>query len=216
MNSRVDGELSLETVETLETLRSFIAVEPDADVKDWFRSLRDVLSADYRGIRWVTPENFHLTLRFLGQLEPDRISIVLETMRSVIRKETPFSLQLGSSGVFGSARNPRVFWLSLESGGSLERLTELQSRLETGLEAVGFSAEDRPWSPHLTVGRRRNLRKPAQTEGWDELVEHSMAEHGELKLSVDKWTLFSSALTPEGPHYDVLGVEALGQETLGR
>ena len=200
----------------METLRSFIAVEPDADVKDWFRSLREVLSAEYRGIRWVAPESFHLTLRFLGQVEPDRISIVLETMRSVTGGETPFSIRLGSSGVYGGARNPRVFWISLESGDSLDRLIELQSRLEAGLEDVGFPVEDRPWSPHLTMGRRRNPRQPAQAEGWNELVKDSMAEYGELKLSIDKWTLFSSVLTPEGPLYDVLGAEALGQETLGR
>ena len=192
-----------------DTLRTFIAVEPDARIRQWHQGVRDQLSASHRGVRWVRPESFHLTLSFLGDVERERVPVVSSCMAETLRDEPAFSVRLGQPGVFGRSRAPRVFWIALESGETLNRLKELQSRLVKNLDASGFPTEKRSWKPHLTLGR--NPRSKSAPD-WEKVADPSEEN---LELNVDHWTLFSSELSSEGPRYEVLARSELAAASPG-
>ena len=106
---------------------------------------------------WVKPENLHLTLRFLGEVEEARLPELSKAIASSLQGTSPFPLALGGLGAFPDLRFPRVIWIGVKRGA--EELSALQARLEEGLQRIGFSPEDRPFSPHLTLGRVRSPKR---------------------------------------------------------
>lgn len=106
------------------------------------------------GLRWVSPDNLHLTLRFLGSVEAERLDRLGAGLQEIPFQ--PFEVQLGGLGAFGPAASVRVVWLGVEQGRQeLERLSEA---IEERCQAVGFEAETRPFNPHLTLARARERR----------------------------------------------------------
>ena len=111
-----------------------------------------------------------------------------------------FHLQMGPPGSFGSRRSPRTFWIGFLPGPGLDLLKEVQGRLEEALVEEGFPAEDRRWSPHLTLGRNPR-HQPA--EGWDGLLPPWIGG-GAPGFEAETLCLLSSELTPKGPIYSMI------------
>ena len=140
----------------------------------------------------------HLTLKFLGEIDEARVFQVKKLMEETTASFKTFSLKLRGTGFFPpNPKYPRVLWIGTVSEATL---LELQERLESGLEGLGFARENRPFHPHLTLGRVKN--PSGLRDVITELEKAKEAEFGEM--SVARITLFQSTLKPTGAEYTVL------------
>ena len=146
-------------------LRLFVAVELPDDVRDAISrtigSLRPALGDD-RSLRWVRPEGIHITLKFLGAVDPVRVPALHTALRIGVRVASPFELAPAAVGSFGGRRNLRVVWLGV--GGEIDALTALAANVDVAVAPLGFARERRPFAPHLTLARVRDDASPAARE----------------------------------------------------
>ena len=134
------------------TLRTFVGLDlPDVH--------REALAAHLAecarlapAFRWVEPDALHLTLRFLGQVEPDALDAVCDGLRAI--RAAPFRLALGEPGTFGPRRAPRVVWLGLAEG--LDACAALAAAVERTCQEAGLEAEPRGFRAHVTLARARS------------------------------------------------------------
>src|SRR5262249_20105479 len=132
-------------------MRTFIAIEMPKQIKAALARLQQDLRRAQADVSWTRQENFHLTLRFLGEVEERRLEALKQVCAESAAEFAPFTLRLGGAGVFPNLRRPRVLWAGL--AGDVEIAAALQRRLEAGLVSIGFAPEDKAFSPHLTIGR---------------------------------------------------------------
>jgi 2'-5' RNA ligase len=170
-----------------DRIRAFVAVElPAAQRRRLVDHLRDCARAA-PGYRWVTPEMLHLTLRFLGHLEPADLERVRSGLRTV--GLPAFRLALGARGVFGRRAAPRVVWLDVAEG--RDACAALAAAVEVACRSAGVPPEDRAFRAHVTLGRQR-------TEG--DLLPELPAAPGLAPWTVRDFVLFESRLGRE-PRY---------------
>jgi 2'-5' RNA ligase len=171
-------------------VRLFFAVELPPEVQATLGRLRP--SDDNRDYRWVDASLLHVTLAFLGEQPEER----LETLKSVGREAAAHShvavLRLGAAGHFGSGRAPRVLWVDL--AGDVAALSTLHANLTHSLKAAAFPTEDRPFTAHITLARRRETARGGRPAGWPPHVTPS-------PFDMDTLTLMQSRLSPRGPTY---------------
>ena len=166
--------------------RLFIAVELTPDARRYAaKALRIFQEGLLLNVRWVRPENIHLTLKFLGKVSKDAIPAIENGMRRAVKGISPFTVLMQGAGCFPSSERPRVLWLGLQ--GELEPLITVQSRLEDSLEALGMDREARRFRPHLTVGRVSGGLSGGQTERLKETLADSVGEMGPCDLH-GRWT----------------------------
>jgi len=132
--------------------RSFIAIPLPENCKQRLATIQEKLRKHFRGVRWVNAGSLHLTLRFLGDQDEETLEQIAVSMLSVARFSPSFKVSCQGLGAFPSPRRARVIWLGVEPQ---DLVVELYQRLEAGLRECGISAEPRPFSPHLTLGRIR-------------------------------------------------------------
>jgi 2'-5' RNA ligase len=156
------------------------------------------LRADPAPVSWVAQGNLHITMKFLGETPTDRVHAVLSALEGVATRFSPFDLQAEGAGVFPGARNPRVLWVGLRE--PLELVRELQENMENALSGAGFPREDRPYHPHITVGRARGVLPPA----WGDRFVRALSGRRFGVVPVPKITLYESRLAPGGAVYTVV------------
>ena len=134
-----------------EKVRAFIAIRPAADL----RQACIEVAAAARGLplRWVRPESVHLTLKFLGDVPVDAIPAIHQTLQQAAQGLAAFSVAVRGLGCFPNATRPRVLWMGLDDPRC--ELLHLQWHIESTLAALGMSAAERPFRPHLTLARTR-------------------------------------------------------------
>jgi len=185
-------------------IRSFLAIELPKPILGKIEEVQGDLRSTHADVRWVSPEKIHLTLKFFGNIEESRIDLIFKSIEEPVRDALPFSVRVEGVGAFPSLKNPRVVWMGLDDG--KERLVSLQKQLEDCLEKIGFEPEDRPFQPHLTLGRMKS------TQGKEELVR-GMEKYREEEFGafqVERVVLFKSELRPSGPIYTLLRVLRMG------
>lgn len=135
------------------TVRLFIALPVDPAAVNRLSGLQQQLASRLpaRAVRWVRPEQMHLTLRFLGDVAVSRIECLTAALRSHLATTPAFGLRLDGWGAFPSRRQPRVLWAGLS--GALDELRALQAQVSRACDGFGQPAEHRPFQPHLTLGR---------------------------------------------------------------
>ena len=135
------------------SLRLFIAIELPADVLATLNDMQHQLQRDpaLARLSWVRPEGIHLTLKFLGTVPAKRLPEIEAAVARAVVGIPQLELTLGNLGTFGSPRSPRVLWVDL--AGDLDTLAKLQSQVEAEVVSLGFPAEPRRFSPHLTLAR---------------------------------------------------------------
>jgi 2'-5' RNA ligase len=145
-------------------------------------------------VRWVHDEGLHMTLKFFGEVAPERLDVIAEALRFAAQGTEPLALELGDLGAFPSRTRPRVLWVGVEAPAGLELL---QDRIERGCEAIGFPPEGAPFQPHITLGRlREGQRLPA-----DGLLDHA-EEFEQVSFVAQELVLYESVLTTGGPRYE--------------
>lgn len=183
-------------------VRCFIAVELDGQARAVLGRLLDELRRSGADVKWVAAANLHLTLKFLGDVLPAGLTGVTQALKETLPGQTalpPFSLALDGVGAFPSAGNPRVVWVGAAEG--RERLTDLASKVEKALAPLGFPAEARGFSPHLTLGRVRSPRNALALKA----AVAGLKEYRGPRVRVERVVLFQSDLRPDGPVYTPLG-----------
>lgn len=132
-------------------IRSFIAFEIPNNIKEKISLLQTNLSKKIKDVRWVKSSGIHLTIKFLGNIQENKINLICEKISSVMIKYPPFEVIIKEIGCFPNFRKPRVIWLGLEE--KRNYLLQISNEIETELKQIGFPPEDREFSPHLTLGR---------------------------------------------------------------
>ena len=184
-------------------VRSFIAIElPDA-VKLELMALQAKLAVEpAAGIKWVAPQGIHLTLKFLGWVQPNRIDEIKAAIAAAVTPLAPFGLGISGLGGFPNLRRLDVVWCGLT--GDLSSLIELQQAIEKHISPLGFPTEKRAFSPHLTLARLREDVDPEARQSLATKVAATKFEPG-LAISVDSISLMRSTLLPSGAVYDCMG-----------
>ena len=139
----------------MAVIRAFIALELPAGVHQSLHQVSSQLrqrlqTLPKQAVRWVPAENIHLTLKFLGDVSLANLDILQEMLLSEVKTHPPFEFSLGGVGAFPNARQPRVLWVGIQAP---PEMLALQYGIEVKLEKLGYSREERPFSPHLTLGR---------------------------------------------------------------
>lgn len=179
-------------------MRLFVAIEIPEDIRGRMHQLQNQLDPVAQGVRWVAPDKFHMTLKFLGNPEDGKVSRIQEVLRELGVRHEPFSLDLQGVGAFPSTRRPRVLWVGV--CGDLSPVKKLARAIDRGLESLGCAPEGRPFSGHLTLGR---LRQPKLNQRLEKaLASFLQSRVGHFR--VENFCLFKSELRPEGPIYHVL------------
>ena len=183
----------------METVRSFAAIELPGELKQELVALVDRMrSGGQTGVRWVDPNGIHLTLKFLGDVAVERLDDVTGALRQATRGIPRFRLAVAGLGVFPNARTVRVAWVGVS--GQVDVLEGLQQRVASALVPLGFAAEARGFTPHLTLARVRDGVSPEQRQSFGQLMDGVCfeARHG---IEVDSVNLMKSQLTSRGAIY---------------
>lgn len=189
----------------MSSRRVFFAVWPPEMVRErlWhaLAPLRDATP----GVRWIPPDRYHVTLRFMGDIDDASLPRLVRAAEA-LASEPPFRARLTGNGTFLRRGVPRVHWVGLKA----DPLVRVRDLLDRGLACEGFVGERRAFRPHLTIGRPKRGRLPAGTRG---------GRHREVELSlgaewfrVEAVHIVQSRLFPDGPRYaNVHGVALKGR-----
>lgn len=169
------------------TERLFIAIRIPAEIREAMGRISNRLSQQLRFAKWTFPEDYHITLQFLGDTRVDDIPAIIKALKQVAAESTPFELMLQNWGTFGAPAAPRVLWAGLS--GDLDKLKQLQRNVTLATLPLGFAAEARDYNPHLTLARKYRGDTPFNTDGLQDLrMQEVEAEHG---LTSSYWTIDS-------------------------
>jgi RNA 2',3'-cyclic 3'-phosphodiesterase len=178
-------------------MRLFVALEISEAVRENLAAIRNNFSSIDSQVRWVPPQNLHVTLKFIGSVPQEKLEPIIEALRRV-RADKP--VKLNFRGMGGSSAG--VYWIAIEPCPALEALA---AHIDHSLEPLGIASENRPFNPHVTVARfkdRKILRK----------LDELMRENGSLgkghypkcdfgSMSASEFHLMESATLPSGPIY---------------
>lgn len=186
-------------------MRLFLAIPIDKHILDALAGTVEKVRQSRASVRWVRPEGMHLTLKFLGETDPDRVKPLVEAVTKVTQSVMPFPLSVHGAGAYPSLKRPRVLWAGIiETSGTIHRLA---AGIEEETGKLGWEKEKRKFSPHVTIGRVKGSMNIARlTAAMEELkVEHwGDQEAGEVAL-------YSSELKPGGAVYERVHVFGLGR-----
>ena len=184
------------------SVRLFFAVELPAEVQNALGKLRaeEAWAGDYR---WVDPTSMHITLAFLGEQPADVVEPLTRIGQAAASATQRGRLSIGEPGSFGPRRAPRVLWVGL--AGDLDNLNQLHTALTSALRQHGFPVEDRAFSPHVTLARRRQHAN----SGLPPLWPPKQQPPGQT-AAVDRLTLFESQLSRAGAHYTAVAHWPIG------
>lgn len=185
----------LEGVGSEEVYRLFVAVPLWDQFRAGALSLFNELSRNRWPLRWVKPENWHLTLQFLGDVKVDSVSHLSESLRSSIRGIAPFEIELGEVGGFPRVSKARVVWVGVKQG--RDPLLELAKNVRNGCVAGGCPGDKKPFEAHLTLARAKE--EPVNIQLPPEIYKASWGTH-----TVDHIALVRSHLQKGGPAYEVI------------
>ena len=174
-----------------------IKIDPEGTLTRMISSLKSVLAND--NIKWVDPANIHITLAFLGDTKEEKIKVATMMLRQVCKGFGQFNFTLSGTGLFKSFRDPRVIWAGIENS---KELVELNSLILKGLRESGFNIEDRPFRPHITIGRIKSIKD-------SDLLRKTLDRYKDVtfqSVPVSEIILFESILKPSGPVYISSGI----------
>lgn len=182
-----------------EKIRAFIAIELAQEIKDYLRQLESDFKKTAADVKWVEPQNIHLTLKFLGEQDSKRIKAIKEILDKLANEKSRYNIELSHLGGFPKLETLRVIWIGLSAG---DRETkELAAGLEERTCRLGIPKEKREFSSHITIGR---VRSPLNREKLVAAIKNCAIPEGKLKFQVEDIALFKSTLTPQGPIYEAI------------
>ena len=185
-------------------MRLFVAIELDRQVKAILQKVQEQLSRSCTGVRWLPGEQLHLTAKFLGDVADERVSAVCDGVASAASAQAgAFDMRVFGCGCFPPRDPVRIVWVGAqEASGALLRCVDA---LETQLERQGFPRGDRPFSPHITIGRAGRDRSAGRLRGAVGACSFEPVAQRVISIAVK-----SSVLSPQGPTYARVSTANLG------
>ena len=182
-------------------MRTFIALTlPPHILHQIIRTTAGFHSQIKNGVRWTPPENLHLTLRFLGESNPDRLVDLQEKLEQ-LRKHPAFEITFKRYGVFPAWKSPSTIWLGVEKNSDLENLAKT---VETMAREVGFRPEKKPFRPHITIARVKRNPSPFTVQQIKRTFKEQAGKPQILLFQACHVVLFQSILKPQGAQYKAL------------
>jgi 2'-5' RNA ligase len=171
-------------------VRAFVAIFPPPELQMAVTGALETVQHLDDKVRWVRPENIHLTLKFLGNVQEEILGNLRAALKETCAEHEPFDIGLARLGAFPSARRARILWAGVDAGS--DRLRALVTDLESALTPLGFEREKRAFTPHLTLGRVRS--RPANFDDLPTTI-------GDLRFRVRHIELMESTLSHKGATY---------------
>ena len=188
-------------------IRAFVAIEIAPEIIARISAVIDELAPRIAGIRWVGAGNFHLTLKFLGNIDERQIDTIGAALAAALRPFPRLTINAKGLGVFPDPRRPRILWVGLVGS----QLSLLKAKVDSALTPLDFLPEERTFTPHLTIGR---WRQGARAERALESELSKWREHEFGATDVREVILFQSDLKPAGAIYRRLKVVTLDADAL--
>ena len=189
-------------------VRSFIAIPVPRTGLEVLEKVVKRLDSEMGGkVRWVRPRGIQLTLKFMGDIPALTLEQVLETLPQVTASFGPFEISMSGLGVFPNPRRPRVLWAGM--AGDLETLSALQLAVDEAVGRLGLPKGDRPFSPHLTLGRVRRDTNEEQSRTIGYLMSNTELQ-AVPPWSVDAVNLMRTELDPTGSRHYLVGSATIG------
>jgi len=182
----------------METIRTFIAIQMPAEIRRKLAGIGEELKKSGADAKWVPEENFHITLKFLGNVTAERVTAVSEVVRSVVERTEAFDLVLSGVGAFPRLSRPSVVWVGISDGS--DRIASLAEKIDIELGRLGFECENRPFSGHVTVAR---IRTPKNLERLKGMIENLQGQHIGA-FGVESIAIMKSELRRTGPIYTAI------------
>lgn len=180
-----------------EPIRSFLAFDLESDqVREKLAHVQSLLAQTGADLKLVETENIHVTMKFLGDINPPLVEKIHESMKTV--QFTPFKIHIKGIGAFPNIHYPRVVWAGISEGAN--QLRDVFSQLESKLTQLGFSRDPKGFTAHLTIARVRSGRNKLQLARF--LSDKANHEFGSITANCLR--LKQSDLTPRGPVYSTL------------
>ncbi len=186
----------------MNVLRAFIAIELPSQLQDALEKqtarLRQSLGDDL--VRWISMQNMHLTLKFMGNIAASHLEFIKQLITQTADSHSQFDLQISGIGSFPNSKRARILWAGIHAPAGL---ASLQKSLEAGTARLGYENEERPFSPHLTLGRVRQNIDPAGLQKIRTILDTIQLGHiGSAR--VDSIHLYKSELQTSGSVYTKL------------
>lgn len=179
----------------MNTIRAFIAIEIDKPNRQKILDLILRLKRSDADIKWLDENQIHLTVKFLGNIDKNKIQETRGIIKPVTDNFSVFTIRFSKIGAFPNMRQPRVIWIGFDKGA--ESLKLLNNKIETGLEKIGFKKEGREYKAHLTLGRVKSLKNIAKLMPL--INEINFQAHDEIEIK--RLVLFQSTLTSKAAIY---------------
>lgn len=171
-------------------MRSFLAIEIPDDIKKYLKTLIKSMNQYIDGVRWVNEAGQHITLKFFGEIEDKMAWKIKESILYIEEKHGPFTVTIGGIDAFSDRKKARVIVLMLENG--VDNIKNIYNDIEESIFALGIEKEKRPFTPHITLGRRK---MPAP------LPDKAIKDIEKISFVAGSVVLFKSTLRPEGALY---------------
>ena len=182
-------------------IRTFFSIDlPVLTLEQINKELFYLKNSTLRNINWASSNSMHITIKFIGEFNPDHKSSIQKDLRSHLEKFGEIRLSFGKMGIFPNLRNPRIIWLGINEHGQLIRLARVVDLIASN---YGYLKEKRNFSPHLTFGRVRNNASSRDKE----LLVQKIANNESMDITpftTNKLSFIKSSLTPQGPIYSTL------------
>ena len=191
----------------MPVIRAFIAIETPKPVQVRLAEIIAELKLKSQSnvIRWVSAENIHITLKFLGEVSSANLDLLTKMVQTEVSKHTQFTVTVGGIGAFPTLLRPRVVWIGIDAPSII---TALQNGVESETVRLGYTPEERKFSPHLTIARISHNASSDETHQVGQIL--SKYEVGDIgSYTVDSIVLFKSDLQPGGAVYTPLSVMPL-------
>ncbi|KGR79383.1 RNA 2',3'-cyclic phosphodiesterase [Ureibacillus manganicus] len=172
----------------------FFAVKLPYEVKTYLNRWVQMHDAHYPFKRWVHPEDYHITLAFLGFAEKEMLDQVLSKVADLLKNEDSFELTLNKLGIFGPAKSPRIFWAGVKES---DEINLLQKKVFKACLDTGFKLDKKPFKPHITIARKWGIEKPLEHE---KLPELKNSEGGDFSFTISEVALYETHLD-QSPKY---------------
>jgi 2'-5' RNA ligase len=179
-------------------MRTFIGIGLTPECRRAIGEAISPLRARRLPVSWTAERNLHVTLKFLGEIPAGRVEEIASLLHAAAEGTPAFEVLVEGAGCFPSLRAPRVFWVGIRE--PLELVGKLHENMENALSVAGFPREERPFHPHVTVGRARD-RLPL---GWGEEYAGLLSGKTFGTVEVSSFQLYESRLSPGGAEYTVL------------
>ncbi len=186
-------------------LRTFIGLDVGKDIRHRLVTLQETLARTGSEVKWVEPENLHVTLLFLGEVDEREVVAVCQVAAEAAKSQPAFTMSIAGAGCFPNPRRPRVLWVGVGEG--VQEVCALHDALENPLLELGcYRREERHYTPHVTLGRVKSDRPADKLAA--ALARQAQWQGG--KVAIREVHVMSSELSPSGPAYTVLSRARLG------